>query len=129
MSEKDFDKIASIEKAIKEKYGEEAIANPHAGWDEEKEKLYLNQMKEMYDKIKRNEEYVEKIDINGIKVSKKLLNREHLRSCPVCSLFPSGVKDDVCITKFKCCHKCYIQYVDGREERWEQGWRPQIKKG
>ena len=26
--------------------------------------------------------------------------------------------------KFDCCHKCYIQYVEDREERWIEGWRP-----
>ena len=33
---KNFDKIAAIEKAIKEKYGEQAIANPKSNWDESK---------------------------------------------------------------------------------------------
>ena len=28
------------------------------------------------------------------------------------------------MNKFECCFKCFIQYVDGREERWEKGWRP-----
>ena len=37
----DYDRIAAVEKAIKEKYGEDAIANPKAEWDEEKEKQYL----------------------------------------------------------------------------------------
>ena len=44
MSEKDLNKIAAIEKAISEKYGEEAIQNPRANWDEDKEKDYLQQM-------------------------------------------------------------------------------------
>ena len=41
----DYDKIAAVEKAIKEKYGDEAIQNPRADWDEKKEKEYLEQMK------------------------------------------------------------------------------------
>ena len=40
MSKENFDKIAAFEKAIKEKFGAEAIANPKAGWNEEKEKEY-----------------------------------------------------------------------------------------
>jgi len=28
--------------------------------------------------------------------------------------------------KFDCCYECYIQFVDGREERWKSGWRPQL---
>ena len=33
----DFDKIAKYEKAIKDKYGNEAIQNPKKNWDEEKD--------------------------------------------------------------------------------------------
>ena len=47
---KDLNEIASIEKAIKEKYGEEAIQNPKKTWDEEKEKKYLQGLKEFYGK-------------------------------------------------------------------------------
>ena len=121
---KNFDKVAAIEKAITEKYGEDTIQNPRANWDEEREKEYLQQMKEFYKKIKKNEESQEKIEINGIKVSKKLLNRESLKTCPVCGAFPRKSMDDVCLVKFECCNKCYIQYVEGREERWLKGWRP-----
>jgi hypothetical protein len=82
-------------------------------------------MREFYQKVKKNEEHEEKIDINGIKVSKKLLNRESLRCCSVCGSFPKKSMDDVCLTKFDCCETCYIQYVEGRVERWSKGWRPE----
>ena len=121
---KDPNYIASIEKAISEKYGEEAIQNPKGNWDEIKEKEYLQQMKELYRKTKRIEEFQEKVDVNGIKVSKKLLNRESLRCCLVCGSYPKKSMDDVCLTKFECCNTCYLQYVEGREERWLKGWRP-----
>lgn len=121
---KDYNKIASIEKAISEKYGEETIQNPKSDWTEEKEKDYLEQIKEMYEKSYRHEESVEKIDINGIKVSKKLLNREPLKKCPVCGMIPRKSMDDICLLKFDCCNKCYVQYVEDREERWLKGWRP-----
>ena len=121
---KDPDHIARIEKAIKEKYGEEAIQNPKGNWDEIKEKEYLQQMKEFYEKARRIEETEEKVDINGIMISKKLLSREPLKNCPVCGAFPMKSMDDVCLVKFECCHKCYVQYVEDREERWSKGWRP-----
>jgi hypothetical protein len=124
MKDKDLNHIAAVEKAIAEKYGEATIANPNADWDETKEREYLKQMKELYRKTKKNEEWQEKVDINGIKVSKKLLNRESLRSCSVCGSFPKKSMDDVCLTKFDCCSKCHLQYVEGREERWLKGWRP-----
>ena len=28
------------------------------------------------------------------------------------------------MSKFECCFKCYIDYVEGREDRWKSGWRP-----
>lgn len=121
---KDFDKIAAIEKAIKDKYGEEAIANPKSNWNENKEKEYLKQMKEYYELHANIKEGQEKIDADGFKVSKKLLNRESLRNCPVCGTFLKSVKDDIYLLKYDCCNKCYIQYVENREERWLKGWRP-----
>ena len=124
MNKKDLNKIAAIEKAIKEKYGEEAIDNPRANWDEVKEKKYLEEMREFYKKNKRLNQSRDKIDVNGIKVSKKLLNRESLKNCPVCDAFPKSVKDDVSLIKFECCNKCYIRYVEDREDRWLKGWRP-----
>ena len=44
------DRIAAVEQAISKKYGDEAIQNPRANWDEEKEKEYLEQSKEFYQK-------------------------------------------------------------------------------
>lgn len=124
MKDKDFDRIAAFEKAIAEKYGNETVQNPKANWDENKEEEYLQQMKEFYQKTQQNEEWQEKIDVNGIKISKKLLNRESLKCCPICTSFAKKSMDDVCLVKFDCCEKCYIQYVEGREERWLKGWRP-----
>lgn len=124
MNKKDLNKIAAIEKAIKEKYGEEAIDNPRANWDEVKEKKYLKEMREFYKKNKRLNQSRDKIDVNGIKVSKKLLNRESLKNCPVCGALLKSVKDDVSLIKFDCCNTCYIKYIEDREERWLKGWRP-----
>ena len=128
MKDKDFDRIAAFEKAIADKYGSEAVQNPKANWDETKEEKYLQQMKEFYQKTQQNEAWQEKIDINGIKISKKLLNRESLKCCPICNSFAKKSMDDVCLVKFDCCEKCYIQYVEGREERWLKGWRPDETK-
>ena len=36
MTKKDLNEIAKIEKAIKKKYGSEAIQNPKANWNKEK---------------------------------------------------------------------------------------------
>ena len=124
MKDKDFDHIARVEKAIAEKYGDDAVSNPRANWSEEKEKEYLQQMKALYQKTKHNDETCEKVDVNGIKVSKKLLNKASTRTCPVCETYSFSMKDDIYMNKYDCCFKCYIQYVDKREERWLEGWRP-----
>ena len=121
---KDPDYIVKIEQAITKKYGEEAIQNPKANWDTEKEKMYLEQMRELYKKQKKNDEANDKVEVNGIKVSKKLLNRESKTGCPVCSAFSHSARDDVSLVKFECCYECYIRWVEGREERWKKGWRP-----
>jgi hypothetical protein len=88
----------------------------------------IEQSKELYKKSYDNQTQQEKVDVNGIKVSKKLLNRESLRCCPICGSFPKKSLDDVCLTKFDCCSKCHLQYVEGREERWLKGWRPKTQK-
>ena len=124
MKKEDPNQIAAVEKAIAEKYGSETIQNPRGNWNETKEKEYLEQMKEFYQKTQLNEEWQEKIDVNGIKISKKLFNRESLKCCPICNSFAKKSMDDVCLVKFDCCFNCYIQFVEDREERWLKGWRP-----
>ena len=120
--------IAKVEKAIAQKYGKEAIQNPKANWDEDKEKEYLEQLKKLSDKEDKIKEKSEKVETNGFFVSKKLLTKDTKRECPVCDKYSFKIKDDVYMTKFECCYDCYIQYVDGREERWKKGWRPDRRK-
>ena len=124
MKDKDLNKIAALEKAIADKYGKEAVQNPKSNWNEEKEKEYLAQASQFYQKQNKSEQYKEKVDVNGIKISKKLLSRESLKNCPTCGCFPGSSMDDICLLKFECCNTCYIQYVENREERWLEGWRP-----
>lgn len=122
---KDLNRIAKIEKAIAQKYGQEAIENPRKYWNDEKEESYKEQIKKLAEKERFFEESEEKHEVNGILVSKKLINREFVRrDCPVCETFSFSVKDDAYMSKYDCCYNCYIQWVDGREERWLTGWRP-----
>jgi hypothetical protein len=120
--------IAKVEKAIAQKYGKEAIQNPKANWDEDKEKEYLEQLKKLSDKEDKIKEKSEKVETNGFFVSKKLLTKDSKRECPVCGSYSFKAVDDVYMTKYECCFKCYIQYVEGREERWQKGWRPDRRK-
>ena len=121
MSNKDPDYIAKLEKAIADKYGKETIAHPKADWDDQKEMEYLNELKTNYRRL--NEEQ-EKEEVNGVLISKELLNKKTNRSCPTCNSYSFKSRDDLYMTKFGCCFNCYIQFVEGREERWATGWRP-----
>jgi hypothetical protein len=124
MKNKDPNYVVKLEKAIAEKYGEEAIQNPKSGWTPEKEKEYIEQVKKIQQKKIKKDQDVEKVETNGFFIKKKLLNREEKRNCPVCEEYSLEIRDDVYMIKFDCCFKCYIQYIEDREERWKTGWRP-----
>tara|TARA_R110000822_G_scaffold65421_4_gene160147 strand:- start:7305 stop:7685 length:381 start_codon:yes stop_codon:yes gene_type:complete len=122
---KDLNEIAKYEVAISKKYGKEAIQHPKAEWTDEKEEEYQKQIRELYKKETKYREKNEKLEVDGIFISKKLFNRGEDRVCPTCSSYSFDLKDNVYMTKFDCCFKCYIQWIEGREERWKTGWRPQ----
>ena len=46
LDNKKLNQIAKLEKAIKERWGDEAIKTPQSDWDETKEKEYKEQQKE-----------------------------------------------------------------------------------
>ncbi len=121
---KDLNKIAKIEKAIAKKFGTETIVNPKAFWTDEKEEEYLEQVKEFYKEEKKKEEQSDKVEKDGFFLPKNLITRKSKRKCPVCDIYSFEMKDDLYMNKFECCFKCYIQYVEDREERWKKGWRP-----
>ena len=122
---KDPNYIAKLEKAISKKYGVEAIENPRKHWSDLDEKEYEKQLQKLTKKQNRLHDQSEKIEVDGVLISKKLLNKESVdRTCPVCNTYSFDLKDDVYMKKFDCCYQCYFQWVEGREERWKTGWRP-----
>ncbi len=122
---KDPNRIARIEQAIAKKYGQETVENPRSLWNDSKEDDYQEQLKKLAEKERAFQEREEKEEVNGILISKKLLTREVARrDCPVCETFSFSPRDDAYMNKYDCCYNCYIQWVDGREERWKTGWRP-----
>jgi len=124
MKKKDLNYIAGLEKAIKKKYGAEAIENPAKLWDKEKEKDYIQQLEEFVEKQKKSEQAEDVENVDGVLVSRKLLNKEGIFNCPTCNKKLKTINDDIYFTKFDCCEICYIKYVEGREKRWLDGWRP-----
>jgi formylmethanofuran dehydrogenase subunit E len=123
MNKKDPNYVAALEKAIKEKWGELATMNPKFFWNPDKEQEYLASTKEALKKDASNEQTREKQDLGGILIPKKLISRNN-KSCSTCKEYSFDKKDDVYLNKFTTCYKCYIQHIEGREERWMSGWRP-----
>tara|TARA_B100000497_G_C7410970_1_gene259146 strand:+ start:53 stop:436 length:384 start_codon:yes stop_codon:yes gene_type:complete len=125
MKKKDPNYIAKLEKAISEKYGGETVSNPRGNWDDEKEKIYLEQIEKVRQKELLLDEMDEKVEVNGVLIPKKLFTRDsQSRTCPVCNTYSFDPKDDVYMKKFECCYNCYIQWVENRVGRWKTGWRP-----
>jgi hypothetical protein len=124
MTEKDPNYIPKLEKAIAQKYGEEAINNPRRFWDDNKEKDYITQSQEEQRKFAKLAETQDKVEQDGFLINKKLLTRDHNRTCPICSTYSFRPHDDLYMSKFETCFLCYIKWIEGREERWTTGWRP-----
>ena len=118
MKTNDLNKIAAFEKAIKKKYGYDAVKNPNSGWDDEKEKEYLETTKKFQSKVSKYNEDNDLVEVGGFLMPKRLLNSESNRTCPTCSTYSFDKGDDFYMHKYECCQDCFIQYVDGREERW-----------
>ena len=110
--------IIHYEKAIAEKYGDEAVQNPRNNWDEKKEKEYIEQLKKIAKLERENRSKDHLVEHNGVFISKKLLTRREQRTCPVCEVYSFSARDDLYMNKFGCCFKCYVQHVEGREEKW-----------
>ena len=116
---KDLNYIAKVEQAIAKKYGEEAIQTPRSTWTQEKEQSYLEEIKEIHKQELQNKTSDEKIQANGFFVSKKLLTNKEDRTCPTCFVYSFEQKDDVYMNKYDCCYHCYLKFVEGKEERWQ----------
>ena len=116
--------IAKLEKAISQKYGEETINNPRRFWDEDKEQEYIIQSQAEQKKFAKLAESQDKVEQDGFLINKKLLTRDHNRTCPVCERYSFHPRDDLYMNKFSACWICYIQHIEDREERWATGWRP-----
>jgi hypothetical protein len=116
----------AILQSIVEKYGEEAAINPNELLTPEEATKYRQQLEDKLKKLHQSSD-VEKIDAGGFLLSKDLVRLDNNRTCPVCETYSFESKDDLYMTKFECCFKCYVKYVEHREERWKSGWRPNLE--
>ena len=122
MKKNDPNYIVKVEKAIADKYGEQTIQNPKSFWTDDKEKNYVNQLKDLYKDSNQKDDL--QIEVGGVFIAEKLITKESKRSCPICDTYSFKSRDDVYMAKFDCCEECYIKWVEDREERWLKGWRP-----
>ena len=125
---KDQDYVAKLEKAIEQKYGPQTISNPKCEWNAEKEREYIEQSLVEREKFSKFAQTQRKVEQDGFLINKKLLTKETNRTCPVCDVYSFRSRDDLYMNKFECCYSWYIQWVEGREERWQEGWRPKEEK-
>jgi len=114
----DPNNLLRMEKAIIQRYGEEAVKNPKTSWSDEKEKEYLQQLKELSEKELKSSQGIETIEIDGVFIPKKLFTKENNKVCFACKSYSFNRNDDIYLSKYKTCFRCYIQYVEGREEKW-----------
>ena len=91
--------------------------NPKSNGMMIKKKEYLAELKNNYRNDKTESERVE---LGGVLISKELLNKESERSCPTCNTYSFKSVDDLYMTKFDCCYKCYIQWIEGEGRKMEK---------
>ena len=89
-------------------------------------KKYLSQIKAISKKSQSKDSI--KVDVGGIFIPKAVIGKKNNRSCPVCKTYSFSSKDDLYMNRFKCCFDCYIEFVQGREDRWNNGYRPDQKR-
>jgi hypothetical protein len=110
----DLNQIAALEKAISQKYGDLAVQNPAYFWNQDKEKEYLEQLKEVSKKTLQKEEYEEK-EHNGFYVRGKLFTKEQNNKCSKCGIYSTKMFDDLYLNKFDCCYTCYVKHIEGKK--------------
>lgn len=121
---KDWDTIAAVEQAIAKKYGKESVQDFRSGWEPEKEKEYLEQIKARRKLTENRTSDSETILKGDVIINKRIKKAATERTCPVCKTYSFSRRDDLYMNRFECCEQCYITFVVNREERWRDGWRP-----
>ena len=120
----DLNYIAAVEKAISEKYGKDTVQDFRNTWEEDKEKEYLDQLKDLRVKRDRREKNHQELVVGDVKIKKCLTDQKTDRTCPVCKTYSFSRRDDLYMNRFKSCYDCYIDFIIGREEKWNNGERP-----
>lgn len=114
MDEKKANFLAALEREITKKYGEDAAKNIRSFWSDEKEEEYITQLK--LEAEKETEYYRQKREQMG---PDSLFTKRETLICEVCGEVSHGGVS-VYHDTYGCCKRCYLTYVVGEEDRWEQ---------
>jgi hypothetical protein len=124
MNKDNPDYIAAIERAVKDKYGNQAVQDFRSQWAPAKEKEYLAQLKKRHRKNKSHSRQKEIVVRGDIVIKKREPKAATERKCPVCKTYSFSAADDLYMNRFGCCHDCYLDFVFAKPAEWENGWRP-----
>ena len=122
---KDWNYIASVEKAIAERYGKDTVQDFRSEWQPEKEKEYFSQLEsKRKKKDNRSSKNNKSKTIGDITIRNSRTRRTVDRTCPVCKTYSFSGGDDLYMNRFQVCRSCYYDFAQGKEEDWQNGWRP-----
>ena len=124
-----LEKLQRIEEAIKTKFGENSVLDPRSLWNDKKEEEYQKQLTELHLKNSLREKSVEKVEKNGVLIQKHLFIEENETKdeCGLCENCLLDFRDKTYINKFGTCFECFIQHVEGREEKYKHLLKRNIK--
>ena len=60
---------------------------------------------------------------NSITFIEKVKNNEKF-FCVICDYILNSKEDFESAETFKCCHNCFLTFVEARKSEWKEGWRP-----
>ena len=119
--------VAGLEKAVAEKYGKDAVQDFRTEWEEEKEKRYLQQLKDRQNSLNERDTSEETVKEGDFVLKTRRKQDSVERTCPVCKTYSFSPQDDLYMNRFKTCRLCYFDFVFAREEDWAAGKRPTQK--
>lgn len=103
---------------LRQKFGDFALIDLSTLWDQAKEQMYRSFLQK---ESKMDSEHALRIKSG---TSNKKLFISSINKCECCFKLNTKVKDQPYMAKYNSCLSCYISYIDGREDRWNKGWRP-----
>ncbi len=117
------DQERTFNQILEEKFGKFATVDIGAFWNSVKEehlRQFLKEELKKNDKKYRQEEYIK---VSEILFSKNMFVRKK-HNCTVCGKYNYKLDDLRYAFRYETCQRCYVRYIEAREERWRAGWRP-----